>query len=202
VSRLFNSLILRLARRDEYESLFLRKYFERRFDVSVGLYSYGCFDPSRIGRGVRVGRYCSFAPNSHIYTRNHGVGFVSSHPYFYNSLLGFPVKRDVPYSRCLIEDDVWFGHGSVVLPSVNHIGRGAIIGAGSVVTKDIPAYAIVGGNPAKILRQRFPDSVVSCIEESQWWNMNKSELGEFVKEHEDWFFVPSVNSPSRVGVRS
>ncbi len=64
-------------------------------------------------------------------------------------------QGDEPKSILIIEDDVWIGARAMILPGCNHIGKGVIIGAGSVVTKDVPDYAIVGGNPAKIIRYRL-----------------------------------------------
>src|SRR5699024_4409224 len=91
-----------------------------------------------IGNGVMIGPYCL------IYTCNHNTKDLSV-PMFKQ---GMDVMKPV-----VIEDDVWIGGRVIILPGV-HIGTGAIIGAGAVVTKDVPEYAIVAGNPAKIIRYR------------------------------------------------
>jgi virginiamycin A acetyltransferase len=69
----------------------------------------------------------------------------------------------------IIGNDVWFGHGSTICPGVK-IGDGAIIAACAVVTKDVPPYAIVGGNPATLLRMRFPQNTIDQLLDIQWWN--------------------------------
>lgn len=68
----------------------------------------------------------------------------------------------------VIEEDVWIGSNSVILSGVK-IGRGSVIGAGSIVTKDIPRYSVVAGNPAKIVKMRFSKIIINALEMSQWW---------------------------------
>jgi acetyltransferase-like isoleucine patch superfamily enzyme len=71
---------------------------------------------------------------------------------------------------------VWIGQHAVILPSCHNIGNGAVIGAGSIVTKDVEPYAIVVGNPARTLRKRFSDDIIEKLEATQWWNMELDEL--------------------------
>jgi virginiamycin A acetyltransferase len=91
-------------------------------------------------------------------------------PEWKNYPLDLPNKGDN-----IVGHDVWFGHESVVMAGVE-IGSGAIIAARSVVTKDVPAYTVVGGNPAKIIRQRFPDPVIEKLLELQWWNWDYAKI--------------------------
>ncbi|PQO28766.1 hypothetical protein C5Y98_23585 [Blastopirellula marina] len=86
---------------------------------------------------------------------------LSTHPLLYGDLS----------ERVLLEigHDVWLGFNVVILPGCHRIGTGAIVGAGSIVTKDIPPYAIAVGNPARILRYRFPEEVCAKLLASQWW---------------------------------
>lgn len=83
-----------------------------------------------------------------------------------------------------IGHDVWIGHGAVVLAGVN-VGNGAVIGAGAVVSKDVPAYAIVGGVPAKTIRERHPANIVDRLQRLAWWDWDheriKSALDDFRK---------------------
>ena len=79
--------------------------------------------------------------------------------------------------RITIGSDVWIGNGAVILDGVK-VGNGAIIASRAVVTKDVPAYAIVGGVPAKILKYRFSSDVVEALEQSQWWNLTDKEILE------------------------
>ena len=174
----------------QLKSQYLRNYYQEKFDLQIGEYSYGCFDPSRIGRGTIIGRYCSFAPTVYIFTRNHGISSISTHPYLYNSNLGFIEKDTILSSPCVIEDDVWLGHNAVLTASVNKIGRGAIIGAGAIVTKDVPAYAIMAGNPARIVRYRFSPEIIEKIESSQWWLLSDTELHNLIKKSPDFIYRP------------
>lgn len=67
-----------------------------------------------------------------------------------------------------IEDDVWIRHNAIILPACRHIGRGAVIGAGAIVTHDVASYSIVVGNPARKLRDRFEPALVEAIEATNW----------------------------------
>ena len=76
----------------------------------------------------------------------------------------FPYKGDT-----VIGNDVWIGYDALIMPGVR-IGNGAIVSSRSVVVRDVPAYAVVGGNPAQVLRQRFPDETVATLERIAWWD--------------------------------
>jgi len=78
----------------------------------------------------------------------------------------------------IIKHDVWIGANCTILDEIT-IGNGAVIGAGSVVTKDVPAYAIVGGNPAKIIKYRFSPEIIREIEATQFWELDMSEIDKF-----------------------
>ena len=177
--------------KNEFESLSLRRYFKRNYGIEVGLYSYGCFDTSRIPRNTKIGRYCSFATTSSIFNGNHGTSYLTTHPYTYNTNLSLVKIETIERSKCIIQDDVWLGHNSIVTPSVTFIGRGAVIGAGSVVTKDVPPYAIVAGNPAKIIKYRFSPEIIEAIESTEWWNWDKAELKEQLNNNRSLIFSPS-----------
>nr|WP_249315569.1 CatB-related O-acetyltransferase [Bacillus sp. FJAT-49711] len=93
-----------------------------------------------------------------------------------NNLFNKGIEKDI-YSKgkIVIEEDVWIGSSSVVLSGVR-IGRGSVIGAGSIVTKDIPRYSIVAGNPARVLKKRFEDHIIDALEECKWWELEPSEM--------------------------
>ncbi len=195
--RLFDRFILSYLKKNEFESLTLRNLFNKKYNIQIGLYSYGCFDAKRIPKNTKIGRYCSFSPSAFIFSRNHGVDFMSLHAYLYNSSLGlFNGKDRVQETNCVIEDDVWLGHNSIVTPSVKIVGRGSIIAAGAVVTKDVPRYAIVAGNPAKIIRYRFDEETINQIEESRWWLMSKNELKEYIESNQRFVYSPSEGKAS------
>jgi hypothetical protein len=86
----------------------------------------------------------------------------------------------------VIGHDVWIGANVTIVPGCKTIGNGAVVAAGAVVTGDVPAFAIVGGVPAKFIRWRFPPDVQSCIEDSQWWLRPLSDL----VPHMSWFEQP------------
>lgn len=190
-------LMLRLMRRKEYESAFLRRYFKDRYGTAIGLYSYGCFDRWRIPTGSTIGRYCSFANSARILDANHPIDALSTHPYFYDPSFGVVATEKVVKTRIVVEDDVWVSHNATITPGCAHIGRGAIIGAGSVVTRDVPAYAIVAGAPAKVLRRRFDADTIAAIEASRWWELDRNELKALVARDPAFAFAPS-SSATRV----
>ncbi len=175
---------------DQFESKELRAIFAEKYDINVGLYSYGCFVPEKIVKGTTIGRYCSFAPDVCILNRNHGLDFISLHPYLFNSKLGLVESDKLTFNHCTIEDDVWIGQGAIITPSVKRIGRGAIIGAGSIVTKDVQPYSIVAGNPAKLIKFRFTPNTIIEIEKSQWWKLSKEQIGSILKSNANCLIAP------------
>lgn len=185
-------LLIRYLKKNEFESRLLRKIFEKKFNITVGLYSYGCFDPARIPPGSQIGRYCSLSTTCHIFSRNHGINFLSLHPYFYNSELGVVAKDTIENKPCTIEDDVWIGHGAIITPNVRRVGRGSVIAAGAVVTHDVPRYAIYAGNPAKLVRYRFPEDVIQQIEKSQWWELDKEQIRNMVLNNKLQAYSPEA----------
>lgn len=165
--------ILRMARKlekGEFYSPTLRSIFSRYHGVNIGMYTYGgCFNLNHFDRNTTIGRYCSVARTAFTMNRNHPMNTISTHAFFFNSNLGFIDHDASDYIPLEIGHDVWIGHNSVILPSVKRIGNGAVIGAGSIVTKDVPSYAIVAGNPAHIIKYRFSVSIIEKLMESQWW---------------------------------
>ncbi|MFC2097905.1 CatB-related O-acetyltransferase, partial [Bacteroidota bacterium] len=100
--------------------------------------------------------------------------FVSTHPAFYSkqkqARITFAEKQYFEeYEKILIENDVWLGANVIIVDGVK-IGNGAMIGAGAVVTKDVPPYAIMGGVPAKIIKYRFEKDKIDFLQKSEWWN--------------------------------
>ena len=85
-----------------------------------------------------------------------------------------PMKGDT-----IIENDVWIGYNATILPGV-HIGNGACIGACAVVSKDVPPYAIVGGNPARLIRMRFSPEEIELLQNIAWWNWNAEKIFKYL----------------------
>jgi len=154
----------------------LRRIFATYHGIYVDLYSYGCFYPNNIARNTTIGRFCSFAENVTIFNANHPLERKSLHPFFYNPHFKFVKRETISRSSINIGHDVWIGKNAIITPSVSCINNGAVIAAGSVVTKNVPAYAVVAGNPAKIIKYRFPVEIQKTIEKSRWWEKTIEEL--------------------------
>lgn len=175
----------------EKESRTLRLYCMAKYKVTVGQYTYGsCFDPSfNTGGTVKIGRYCSFGTDIHYFGADHPMDHAVMSAYFYNRAFSGLNVKDVDRHYLEIGNDVWIGHGATIVSSCHHIGNGAVIAAGAVVTKDVPAYAIVGGVPAKVLKYRFNMDIQTKLEESEWWEMTPQELYQFypvIEKPEKW----------------
>ena len=181
-----------LMKRRQFDSLPLRTLFRERYDIDVGLYSYGCFDQWRMPGPIRVGRYCSFASTVRSAPINHPLEALTTHPALYERKFGV-VDSDITWEEPLIiEDDVWVAHNVVILPGCKFIGRGAVIGAGAIVTKDVESYSVMVGNPARKLRDRFPPDLIAAIEKSRWWELDTSELRRLLERHGEVVNKPSV----------
>jgi acetyltransferase-like isoleucine patch superfamily enzyme len=116
-----------------------------------------------------------------VHRRNHPIQRVSTHPLFYSNIYSalkndyLDIPRDNPLS---IGHDVWIGRNAIILPSCEKIGNGAIVGAGTVVTKDVEPYTIIVGNPGKVLRRRYPKNIEEKIIHSRWWLQPLSSLAD------------------------
>ncbi|GGE03530.1 hypothetical protein GCM10011529_07520 [Polymorphobacter glacialis] len=184
-------------RRNEYESLPLRAHFARRWQVEVGLYSYGCFDPWRVPPRTRIGRFCSIAKSARILDANHPMEALTTHPYLYEARFGVVPADRIDSVWLDIADDVWISHNAIITPGCKSIGRGAVIGAGAVVTRDVPPYAIMAGMPAKRLRDRFDAPTIAAIEASGWWLLDKAALADLVRRSPEsvWHPTPANLAP-------
>ena len=161
----------------------VRKLYAEIYRIRIGYGTYGgCFDTDKIPPDVTFGNYCSIASGVRIFRANHPSDRFTTHPLLYNPVMGF-VDRDMLVRPPLeIGHDVWIGANAIVLPGVSRIGDGAVIGAGSVVTKDVEPYEIVVGNPARPIRKRFGDAQIAALEKSRWWEMDRRELAGNVEK--------------------
>lgn len=165
---------------------FTRSRFANHFvdtDVQVGDHTYAQAS-GNIYRHTRIGRYCSMANNVSIGVFQHPVTWLSTHPFQYDRRLNPALKADTmpqpiadKSSKGLtqIGNDVWIGENAIIMTGIT-IGDGAIIGAGAVVTKDVPPYAIVVGVPARILRYRFDEPTIKQLLTLQWWELEPEEM--------------------------
>ena len=154
--------------------------------VSIGRYTYmqaGCNI-----NNCNMGRYCSLGNNVLIGPWQHPLNRLSTNPKIYRNILiwGGVGFDDLP-PKTVIGNDVWIGSNAIVLGGVK-IGNGAVIGAGSLVTKDVPDFAIVVGNPARMIRYRFSELNRKKISKLSWWEWTEAEmrnnLEEFKEERE------------------
>jgi acetyltransferase-like isoleucine patch superfamily enzyme len=155
----------------------IRKYYSKKYNIKIGYGSYGgCFHYGNIPAGVIFGNYCSIAQGLKIFRANHPVTYFTMHPLFYNPTMGYVNCDMLERLPLIIGHDVWIGTNVIILPGCYEIGNGAVIGAGSIVTKNVLPYAIIAGNPAKLIKMRFTPDIIEKLEATEWWNMKKEEL--------------------------
>lgn len=143
----------------------------------------GCFDRYNISPYTTIGRYCSIAQDVHIFNRDHPLEYKSTHSFFFNPLLKI-VKNDThKFIPLRIGNDVWIGYNAIIMPTVRQIGDGAVIGAGAVINKDVPPYAIVVGNPGRVVRFRFSPQTIEKLLESHWWEKDIAEITSNLEEY-------------------
>jgi len=120
---------------------------------------------------VDIGKYCAIGWDVKILTSNHNTSCLSLSIAVQQKMGAntFEIAKDIK-----IGNNVWIGDSVIILPGVT-IEDGAVIAAGAVVTKNVPKYAIVGGNPAKILKYRFDEETISLLENFQWWHWNNEK---------------------------
>ncbi len=168
----------------------------RGVDVSkskIGFGSYIGVD-SQLSNST-IGRFCSIAGKVRVITGRHPVtGFVSTHPAFFSTssthLVSFVKKTK--FSEILVTNnndsvtignDVWIGDSALIIGGVS-IGDGAIVAAGSVVTKEVPPYAIVGGVPAHLIKFRFNENEINTLSKLEWWNRSLQWIKKAADEFE------------------
>lgn len=169
-----------------YYSKVIRELYKELHGLSIGYGTYGgCWNNSAMWwSNIEIGNYCSFAGQVSLFPCDHPMGLFTTHPITYDTYVaGASKQREFGKKPSIkIGHGVWFGSNSVVLSGCKMIGNGAVIGAGSVVTHDVPPYAIVVGNPAKILRYRLTPEQIEKVEASKWWEYDKDELNERMEE--------------------
>jgi phosphonate metabolism protein (transferase hexapeptide repeat family) len=131
---------------------------------------------------AEVGKFANVASHVRINPTNHPMWRATLHHFTYRSKSHFMADDDDDQvsdwrnqHRVLIGPDVWIGHGAVLMPGVS-VGTGAIIGSGSVVTKNVPDYAIVAGNPAKLIRRRVSEETEAAFKRIAWWDWSREKL--------------------------
>jgi len=155
-------------------------------EVVMGAYSYIVTDSSAVYSDI--GKFCSIARDVRINPGNHPTWKAAQHHFTYRAVsyeMGpeddaefFDWRRSHDVS---IGHDVWIGHGATILAGVS-VGTGAVVGAGAVVSKDVAPYAIVGGVPAKPIRERFPKAVQDGLLALAWWDWEHERLADALED--------------------
>lgn len=175
---------------------FLRPFITRP-NIEVGEYTY--YDDPRgperfeenvlyhfdwIGDRLLIGRYCSIAAETRFIMNggNHPTDWLTTYPFpvFGGGWEAAMPERWPNKGDTTVGHDVWIGYGATIMPGVT-IGNGAIIASLSVVTRDVPPYAIVGGNPASVLRYRFDEGTIARLQALAWWDWDAAKVARNVR---------------------
>ncbi|MFC7406667.1 DapH/DapD/GlmU-related protein [Georgenia alba] len=151
-------------------------------ESTLGAYSYVM--QGGVAWCAEIGKFANIAAYTRINAPNHPMWRATQHHFTYRSAdYGLADGTDAEFFAwrrahpVTLGHDVWLGHGAVVLPGVS-IGTGAVVGAGAVVTKDVPAYTVVGGVPARPIRRRFDEETAERLQRLAWWDWSHEELRE------------------------
>ncbi len=166
------------------------------FEDNVILYGFTSVNNSKIGRytylnsakvsNATIGRFCSIGYQVIIGGGTHPANMGSTHPVFYSTMKQAGVcfvknNKHMEYKETVIGNDVWIGQRCILLDGVI-VGDGAIIAAGSVVTKNVEPYAIVGGVPAKFIKYRLAEDIIKELVKIQWWDWDEQIIKKFHNE--------------------
>jgi len=158
---------------------------------SVGAFTYMWSRVNPLDMDLKIGRYCSIAGNVTVFPGNHPLHFVSTSPFTGDDQLAICraalddfghvdfVHRYVDerlLAAPVIGNDVWIGQDATLARGIT-LGHGCAVGTGSVVTRSVPPYAVVAGNPARIIRMRFPEPLIEALLSSEWWRFAFPEFG-------------------------
>lgn len=151
-------------------------------DSAIGDFSY--INARTSVNRTKIGKFCSIASEVSFGLGKHPTNLVSTHPAFYANNKSFRTFSDKTYfeefEEIVIGNDVWVGNNSIVMGGIT-IGNGAIVAAGSIVTKNVKSYEIVGGVPAKHIKYRIDERLIKQIESTEWWNREEEWLQENFK---------------------
>ncbi|MGB3831163.1 MAG: CatB-related O-acetyltransferase [Mesorhizobium sp.] len=157
---------------------------------SMGRHSFCGYDCEIVS--ADIGHFCSIANYVAIGGGRHPIEWVGTSPVFYEGRDSVSKKFSTfprsPQLRVLVGSDVWIGYRAIVMQGVT-IGDGAVVGAGAVVTRDVPPYAIVGGSPAQLIRYRFDEALREALLASRWWEKSDATIEQcaaYIREPEQF----------------
>ena len=137
---------------------------------------------------IVIGKYCSLACGTKFICplANHSFTSLANYPFpliaeHWELDDSFMDKISTLKGPTIVGNDVWIGYDAVIMPGV-HIGDGAVVGTRSVVTRDVPPYTVVAGDPARPIRKRFDDATIDKLMRLQWWNLPDEEIRDFLPE--------------------
>ena len=149
--------------------------------VNVGDYTYGELNIITFSNRCKLylGRYISIASKvTFLLDTEHYVNHISTYP-FKVKILKLSNPESFGKGNIVVDDDVWIGYGATIMSGV-HIGQGAVVAAGAVVTKDVPPYAIVGGIPAKVIKYRFEQEMIDELVKIDYSKLTKLEVEQYI----------------------
>ena len=153
----------------------IRAYYQQHYGLEIGYGTFGgCWNNSSLyWEGIKIGNYCSFANELYVATANHPMNLFTTHPVAYCQAYGAPPEaQDIVSQGLTILDRAACPHyGRMPKDCEWRYNWG-----GAVVTHDVPPYAVVAGNPAKIIRYRYDEGTIRKLEETKWWLKDKESL--------------------------
>lgn len=158
---------------------------------SIGDYSYTASN-TKI-HFTHIGRFCSIGWNVSIGGHEHPINRISSHGFSYQPIYNIAEKNTGKISTrrtTYIGNDVWIGCNAYIKAGVR-VGDGAVVGASAVVTKDVPSYAVVAGNPAQVIKYRFSDDIIKELDTIKWWDWPTKEIRKRILIFQKDIYRPS-----------
>jgi acetyltransferase-like isoleucine patch superfamily enzyme len=153
------------------------------FKSNIDAYSYIAPNSSIVFS--KIGKFCSIGKDTSIGLGKHTINTISSSPIFYSKKNAIRISwtskiNSEEFNEVIIGNDVWIGTKAIIMGGIT-IGNGVIIGAGSIVTKDLPDYSIAVGIPAKVIKYRFDKPIIDKLKEINWWDLPEEKLKEKIR---------------------
>lgn len=161
---------------------------DRYAKIGKGTYDNGAKVWRWTKKKIEIGHYCSIANNVNFIVDEgfHTISTITNYPFINNKNYKSFDEIDINQKEgIIIGNDVWIGMGAFIMPGVK-VGSGSIIAANSVVTKDVPDYAVVAGTPAKVIRMKYDEKTINALLRLQWWNWSE----EIIQERKRDFYLP------------